>query len=251
MEVTGLVLAGRANAGALRAVSDAPWEALVEVGGRPMVAYVVEALRQASGVGRVVVVAPPAVASVLEGVEAVAPGASLVESARRGLAAAGEGPVLLAGSDLPLLRAGMVERFLAACAAAGAAVCYPIVPREACLARYPRARRTFVRLRDGTFTGGNLFLVAPEAVRPVLGLLERFFAARKSPLRLAGLLGPGVLLRFVLGRLRVADVERRFRDLTGLPGRAIVCPDPEVGMDVDKPADLRVVEEALKASRRG
>ncbi len=245
-EVTAVVLAGRPNAGPLRAVGAAPWEGLVEIAGRPMVSYVVEALQQAAGVGRVVVVAPPEVAAVVQGVEVAPPGGSLVESLRHGLAVAGEGPVLVAGSDLPLLRAEMVERFLAACQASGAAVCYPIVARDTCLERFPDARRTFVRLREGVFTGGNLFYLAPEAFQPVLRLLDRFYAARKSPLRLARLLGPGVLLRFVTGRLSVADVERRFGQLAGCAGRAIVCPDPEVGMDVDKPEDCRVVERRLR-----
>lgn len=244
-EVTAVVLAGRPNAGALRAVSAAPWEALVEVGGRPMVCRVVEALQGAAGVGDVVVVAPPAVAAALSGVRVAPPGGDLVESLRHGLAAAGAGPVLAAGSDVPLLTPAMVERFLAACAAAGAATCYPVIPRAACEERFPGARRTYARLREGEFTGGNLFYLAPEAVAPVLALLERFYRARKSPLRLAALLGVGVFLRFLAGRLSIRDVERRFRQLTGCAGRAVICPDPEVGMDVDKPEDWRLVQERL------
>ena len=100
-----------------------------------------------------------------------------------------------------------------------------------------------IDFQAGFSLGASIDSFSGHQVMPV----ERFYAARKSPLRLARLLGPAVFLRFVTGRLSVADVERRFRQLAGCAGRAIVCPDPEVGMDVDKPEDCRVVEGHLAA----
>lgn len=262
MTVAAVVLAGRRNTGAFREVSPAAWEALVEVAGRPMVSYVVGALRAAPGIGRVVVVGPPGELAAALGpgvVEAVPPGDSLAENLRRGFTAlaAAEGEeggvpsrAIVCGCDLPFLRGEVIEAFLAACDTLPASFHYPVIPRSVCEARYPGARRTYASLREGTFTGGNAFLISPEARQPLLDLVGRFYAVRKSPLRLARLLGPTILLKFLFRRLGVGDVERLFQRWTGLAGRAVIFPHAEVGMDVDKPEDLALAETVLRRDGR-
>lgn len=254
--VDALILAGRANRGAFREASPAAWEALVEIAGRPMVSYVVEAVRGSGRVGRVAVVGPEALAPVLpEGVLRVEPGEGLVENLRRGgeaLAGKPDGggvrPLLVVTGDVPLLRAAMIDRFLDLCERAPAALHYPVIRRETCEARYPGVRRTYARLRDGTFTGGNAFLIAPEAFGACLGLVDRFFAARKSPVRLARLLGIRILIKFLLGTVSLADLEGVVTRLAGWPGRAVICPDPELGMDVDRPEHIAAAEAALRGN---
>ena len=49
MLVDAVVLAGQANQGALRDVSSATNEALIEVAGRPMLQYVIDALAGCGG----------------------------------------------------------------------------------------------------------------------------------------------------------------------------------------------------------
>ncbi len=273
--IDAVVLAGRPNTGALREAGAVPWEALIEIAGRPMAAHVVAALRQAAGVGRVVVVGPEALGpAVGPDVTLVAPGGSLVENLRRGLAAAGAGvalsadgrtpgvappaggvprggAVLLVGGDVPLLTGPMIDAFLAACEAVPASLHYPIIPRAECMARSPGARRTFVTVREGAFTGGNLFRVDSAAAPGLLDLAERFYAARKSPLRLAGLLGWGTVVKFLLKRAGIPELEAVVARLAGVPARAVIVADPEIGMDVDKPEDLKLAEAVLSGGGRG
>jgi CTP:molybdopterin cytidylyltransferase MocA len=242
--VTGLVLAGKPDC-------------RLEVAGRPLAAWVVAALKGVSGMRRVAVVG----AGDWPGALAVEPGGSIVENLRRGVAAlgsaegwppggspgawAGEEMVIAAG-DAPLLTPGAVERFAAACRAAGADIGYPVVPRAACEARFPGVRRTYVRLREGEFTGGNCFFLTPAAVEPAVHWLDRVYRARKRPLRLARLLGLGLVLRLALGRASMREAERVAGRLLGLRARGIVCADdPEIGVDVDKPADLELVRRLL------
>lgn len=242
-----IILAGRSNDGAFREVSPAPLEALVEIAGRPMVSYVVEALRGARGVGRVVVVGPCRhLQGQVEGAEVAESGATLAENIERGFRALQPtGPVLVASSDIPFLTPAVVEDLLASCAERPAAICYPVVERSVCLARYPDARRTFVTLREGAFTGGNLFLVDPAFLPQLLDLVGRFYAARKSPLRLASLLGWRTVARFLLKRSSIEELEGVCRRLAGAEGRAVICGHPEVGMDVDKPEDLALARTLL------
>ncbi len=246
-----MVLAGRPNVGAFSGVSEARWEALIDIDGRPMVIYVVEALRAATRVDRVAVVGPPEpLRAVLPGeVVLVENGESLSENLRRGFAALvpgnGGNPVLVAGCDVPLITGPIVDAFLSACEQVPASLHYPVVERSVCEARFPGMRRTYATLTDGTFTGGNIFLVAPALVPVLLELLDRFYAARKSPWRLAWLLGPGILAKFVCKRASIRDIETLFLRLTGHVGRAVVVQYPEVGVDVDKPEDLKLVRRLL------
>lgn len=253
--IPALVLAGRANRGRLREYSPVASEALIPLAGRPMLAYVLEALAAAPSVGPGVwvVAADEGVARLAAacGARPVPAGASLVESLRAGLRALPPGAerVLVATGDAALLTAEAVEEFVAAGRATGADVCWAVVPRAEYERQLPGSRRTFVRTADGAFTGGNLFLLRPEAVEPALGLLESFYAARKSPLALARLLGLPVLARWLLGRLTVAAVERRVAELAGVRGRAVILPRAELGFDVDDAEDAAYAEGVLR--RRG
>jgi hypothetical protein len=124
---------------------------------------------------------------------------------------------------------------------------YAVVPRVAVERSFPGARRTYVRLADGVFTGGNLFLLRREALEPVLAWGQKVYALRKSPLRLGMLLGPFFALRFALGRLTIAAVEAKVRRLLGLVGRAVVTSFPAIGVDVDCPEDLRLIRQTLES----
>lgn len=254
--IDAVVLAGRPNEGALRQAGPVRWEAMLEIAGRPMIAYVVEALHKAAGVGRIIVVGPEEIRPFVGGMaEIVTPGDGLLENLRRGLAAAGAldgfatGGLLLAGGDIPLITGRMVDDFLAACRASRAAFYYPIIRKEDCLARFPDARRTYVAIREGVFTGGNLFYVERGNARRLLDLAGRFYAARKSPLRLAGLLGWGTLVKVLFKRASIPELETVFARLAGAPAKAVVVQHPEIGMDVDKPEDLKLAEAVLAAGK--
>jgi len=59
MQVDAIVLAGAKNDGKLREVSPSPYEAMILINDRPMLSYVVDALKQSKQVGRIVVVGYP------------------------------------------------------------------------------------------------------------------------------------------------------------------------------------------------
>ncbi len=63
-------------------------------------------------------------------------------------------------------------------------------------------------------------------------------ALRKRPLALARRIGWDILLKLLLGRLSLGDLEARARRLLGVEARALPTPYPEVGVDVDREEDL-------------
>ncbi|MBP2643920.1 MAG: cofC [Firmicutes bacterium] len=221
------------------------FEALIDIGGKPMVTFVAEALAASEKVRRIFVLGPskelakckfPGNAVVVEG------GKTIVETIRRGIAELHHNDMtLIATADIPLLTAEAVNDFLGQCNNVSADLYYPIVRKEVNERRYPGVRRTYVRLKEGVYTGGNLFLINPAIVDVCAGMADKIIANRKHPLRLCRMLGWSFVARFLLGTLRLAEVEARVADLLGITGAVIQSPYPELGIDVDKPSDLELV----------
>ncbi|WP_018086119.1 nucleotidyltransferase family protein [Desulfurispora thermophila] len=243
--LSALVLAGSLNRGRLQECSREPYEAMISIGGRSMVSYVVQALLNCARVGRVLVVGPE-IADLPDGVEVVAPAGDLLDNVERGVRALGDaGQVLLATCDIPLLSGRAVENFLCLCRQRQADIYYPVIERQLIESRYAGAERTYVHFKEGDYTGGNLILFDPAILPRCLERGRQLVAARKSPLRLAGLVGWGFLLRFLLRRITLAEAERKVSQLLGVEGAVVLCSDPEVGVDVDKPSDLLLVRRVL------
>ena len=163
-------------------------------------------------------------------------------------ALAARDPVLVVASDIPLLTPAVVEDFLAACANDSADFYYAIVPQDAIEQRFPGARKTFVRLVDGTFCGGSVMLFNPAVVDRVRTFIERVLAARKKPWLLAQLFGWSIVMKFASGRLTIEEMEAKVRELLGITARAVIMPDPELALDVDvgKPENLAIIRTALE-----
>ncbi len=219
--------------------------------GRPMVDYVVAALRDVPEVARIAVVGDPARLAALYGgtaVVCVAPGETPLANFAAGLDALPGGCpwVLACAGDIPFLTPAAVQDFLRRCRAREADLYYPIVRRADAEARFPGVRRTYARLREGWFTGGNMFLVRKEVVPKILGVAADFVAQRKNPLGLARLVGARILWKYLWGRLTVADVERRVLNCYGVTGAGIITPFPEIGVDVDKPEDFDLARRLLE-----
>jgi GTP:adenosylcobinamide-phosphate guanylyltransferase len=238
-----VVLAGQRNDGRLHDVAAVEYEALIPIAGRPMVDWVVEALLGHPAIERVRVVG---VATPAPRISVISPGHTLWENIRRGLEGMDRDvPTVVATADIPLLRPEIVEALLAA-AARDREMIYPLVPESAVKAQFPTAQRTYFRFREGVYTGGNLFVVKPRVAGTLAAAAPRLLDHRKSPWKLARDVGAGVLVKFLLGRLTLREVEAKAGRLLGIDGRALVFPYPEVGMDVDKPSDLALVEAAIR-----
>lgn len=248
--IDGVLLAGSPNDGPLREVSAVPYEALIPVGGRPMFKVVLEALLGSAGVGRVVVVGPPALGPYLDDARArlVPMRHCLMDNVAEGFRALGmpDAPVLVATSDIPLLTTEALDDFLGRCGAMEKDVYYPVVTEPVVNAFHAGIKRTYVPLKDGRFTGGNIALFRPAVWARCRAKGEEFTRFRKKPLKLARVVGIGVLIRFLLGMVSLAEAEKKVTGLLGITGRAVVTPYPVIAVDVDKPSDYELVKEILR-----
>ncbi len=218
-----------------------------------MVHHVVRALLDAPSIERVSVLGPVAILEKLNLPQQVtiAEGAPTIEGAlARALKLAKSRPFLLVSADIPLLRASAVEYFWQSAQRERADLAYPIVRRQQIEEQYPHARRTYVHLADGTFTGGNLLYVGAGASESLLSVAKRIFAVRKKPWRIARLFGIRFCLGFLLRKLSSADIEQHLTELWGRRCRALIMPHAELAMDVDKLSDYHLINEYVSETTR-
>lgn len=156
-----------------------------------------------------------------------------------------DGWLLLSSCDIPLLTPAAVRDFLDRCE--GGELYYPLVSREDNDKEYPGMKRTYVSLREGIYTGGNVILVHSTAVPIAAPAAGSFFDARKSPLRMARLIGTGTLLKLLAKRLSVAELERKMSQIFGIACKAVVSGYPELGIDLDKESDYTLIAQRLTA----
>lgn len=225
---------------------------LIPVQGQPMALYVLRALRGSGRVARIAYVGPttPAIDDLID--LRVTDRGTLLGNLEAGvdtLSAAGlheQERVLVVTADIPMLTADMVGDVLDA-APRDAGLVYPVVRRETCEAAYPGVKRTYAKLRGGTFTGGNLFILDPTLIKQFLPRLREVLAARKAPMKLAGIIGFGVLVKLLTGRLTVPELEEKVSSILGVKARALITPHAAIGTDMDKDADLALAETHLPA----
>jgi CTP:molybdopterin cytidylyltransferase MocA len=227
-------------------------KALLPVAGVPMLLRVVEALRALPGVARIYVCIEDA--RVISGVPALAElerdGALEIvpaaESPAASVAAAlsridlGQ-PLLVTTGDHPLLTPAILQRFVQA-APQACDLAVALAPADVVAAAYPGAIRTFYRLGKRRFSGCNLFLVRSANATRAADFWRRMETHRKRPLRLIWEVGPLALVRVLLGLMNAEQAFAYLSRKAGAVIRHVELPIAEAAVDVDKPADLELVE---------
>ena len=246
---TALLLAGsRPGGDPFAAAHGVAAKALIPVAGEPMIARPLRALLGSPQISHVRVLAQDR--ALLEPALPSDPRLSIERSGAT-IAATIEAiiadpatrwPLLVTTADHALLDGAMIDDFCAR--AKGADVAIGLVERRALMARLPQTKRTWIGFRGGAYSGANLFaLGSPKAARAV-ALWREVEQDRKKGWKLLTALGVPGLLGLV--RLRTLDqtLDAMGRRL-GLTIRAVELANPLAAVDVDKPADLALVEAII------
>ncbi|NJK45333.1 MAG: NTP transferase domain-containing protein [Pleurocapsa sp. SU_196_0] len=246
MNVTAVVLGGGQGDDPLAARFGVPVKALIPIAGEPMAAHVLRALR-AGGAKHIVYVGPvtPDLESLADTV--IPAKGEMLENLQVGLEGIGNAKrVLVATADIPLLTADAVRDVLSR--DSGIGLVYPIVSMITSERMFPGGKRTAARVKEGRFTGGNLFLLEPRLVNDFLPRLRFILENRKNVLKLASMFGLGALVKLTLGVLSITELEGTVSRILGVPARALITEYAQIGFDVDKEKDLEVVLNRLAST---
>ncbi len=251
-----VILAGGEAKRDIQAASGQKNRSMIEVMGKTMLRHVVDALVVADASSPIVVMGNLPVSSQYTVVEDQG---GFVENLFGGLNYfAGSEFVLISTADLPYLTGSSVTEFVTEalrCAAeTESALLFPVVPVSDCYARFPGVKRTSLRLKEGEFTGGNLMLVRPSLILAQKKRISEAYAARKSPLKLAVILGLGTLIRLILSQkvspnyLDIPTLESKVSAVMGGRANAVICSHPELATDLDRLSDFEAAGLQLKGS---
>ncbi len=239
----------------LYSYSNGEAKALIDVAGKPMVQWVLDALCGAKSIDRIVIIGLSAKANLpcKKAITYLSNQGKLLDNLKVGTAKVLElNPkaefVLFASSDIPGITSEMVDWVVKTCAETDDDLFYNVIRREDMEKRFPGSKRTWTRLKDMEVCGGDMNVARASIVNEHSDFWNKIIDARKNPAAQAALIGPDIIFKFLFRQLTADDVIQRVADKMGLKGRAIVCPYPEVGMDVDKPHQLEIMRADL-ASR--
>ncbi|MDO8683370.1 MAG: NTP transferase domain-containing protein [Armatimonadota bacterium] len=247
-----VILAGGAGFGP----SEDTNRAMIPVAGKAMLQWEVDALKGSGLVSRVYAVGD-VTADGLD--EAIPPTSDFLGNMVAGVSRAAENgarSVLIATCDIPLVTSEGIDDFVGRALETGADFCYPVIPMERCVECYPEMRRTYLKLKEGVFSGGNMVLVSVDFVLRNRDVILMAYQARKQPLRLAGLIGWGVLARVLAAQfvcraaVDITALESAVSRMLGGKVRAVITQYAEIGEDVDKPEDLAAVERVFGSRER-
>jgi len=257
--VNALILAGsRGPDDPMAKAAGVSHKALLPVAGVPMLLRVAEALRATGGIRRIYVCIEDArVIFQVPGLEALhrarlletipaadSPAASVAAALRRIDLSQ---PLLITTGDHPLLTPAILQRFVDS-APKECDLAVALAPADVVAAAYPNAIRTFYRLGRQRFSGCNLFLARSPNVARVAEFWRSMEAHRKRPLRLIWQVGPWALIKVLVGAMNAEQAFAYLSQKAGATIRPVELPIAEAAVDVDKPADLELVERIF-ASR--
>jgi GTP:adenosylcobinamide-phosphate guanylyltransferase len=227
-------------------------KALVDVAGKPMVQWVLDALGGARQVDNVILVGLSAkntltckkplyyvsnqgrmLSNIVAGVNK-----SLELNKRNKY-------VMIVSSDIPALKPEMVDWLVGTCMETKDDLYYGVCPKDVMEARFPNSKRTYTPLKDMKVCGADINITHVRMATEHLDMWESLIGSRKNPFKQASLIGFGTLFALLTRQLTLEDAVTRVCDRIGIKGRAIVWPYAEPCMDVDKPNQLELLREDL------
>lgn len=231
-------------------------KALLDVAGKPMVQWVLDALGKAKRIEGVIVIgleADSAVSCELPLHFMPNQGsmlANIVNGIKEMMRLAPQAQyALIVSSDIPGIQPHMVDWVVDTSLETNDDLYYNVIPRDVMEKRYPGSKRTYTHLKGIELCGGDMNLISVQALKSDMDFWDRLIASRKNPLQQALMFGLDLMVLVILRMITIEETVERVSRKVGLKGRALRCPYAEVGMDVDKPHQLALMRADLSGKK--
>jgi len=160
----------------------------------------------------------------------------------------GASHILLASGDIPAITPEIVDWRIQTGLERDVDIDYAVVEKDVMETRFPGANRSYIKLRDHMVCGGDMNLVHVKMI-DARDLWEKLVAARKNVLKQAVLVGWDLLLLLLIRQLTLAHAEKRVCENLSITGHVTISPYAEVAMDIDKPHQLEILRADLARVR--
>jgi len=232
------------------------FRSLVDIHGKPMVQWVIDALDACETIRNIFIIGLPEG----YGLKASKPihflpdEGNLFDNIRAGAMHAArihpsQSKVMIASSDIPAIRAEAVDWLADQVAEDPTALLYYcVIPQSVMDSRFPESGRTFMRFRDVAVCGGDLNVIDQKLISEEKPIWRQLSDARKHPLQQVRLLGFDSLILIALRVLTLENAVKKVCKKLSLDVRALLTPFAEIGMDADKLSQLAILRSDLEAS---
>ncbi len=228
-------------------------KAVIDVAGKPMIQWVLDAVNSVENIENIVVVGIEDTdrVSCAKPMFFVTNHRSMLENIRAGVKAVVEiNPraeyVMLISSDIPAITSEMIDWMVESAVGIDADIFYLAIPRKVMESRFPGSNRSYIRFKDLEICGGDIIIFRAEVAAGRDKIWNRLIAARKNAFKQASLIGYDTLLMLLLRRLTLDEAVRTIAKRLDLKGKVLISPYAEIGMDVDKPNQLKLLKADLK-----
>jgi len=231
--MNAVITAGGRLHGAYAAAAQTDVKALAPVRGTAMLELAIDALRGA-GIDRVAVVGGEAIRRAYADrfdrfIDETAAGS---ENVLRALHAWGDDePLIYMTSDLPYVTPAAVRDMLLR--TQPGILTMAVAEHPSFVRRFPAAPAFGITLAGERIVNGGVFVIPAGGTGSLARLAAQLFEARKSPWRMARLVGPTFLARLLFGRLTIGALESVAKGAIGYPAMALRGCAPELAYDAD------------------
>ncbi len=227
-------------------------KALLKIGDKSMIQYVLDALSQSKTIEQVIVVGldKPYDLTCSKPLHFYPTQGDAFKNLRKGADHLLEfsSPDDLAcaiSSDIPGLTGAIIDWIVQATQGRAADVFYYVISRQVMEKRYPSSRRTYYWLKDVEVCGADIHVFRLSLPARREKFWDRLIESRKNAFQQAAMIGFDTLIGFLLRRWTLAETAVRVSKRLDIHGEAVLCPYAEAGMDVDKPTQYEILLQHL------
>ena len=225
----------------------------LDIGGKPMLQWVLDALETAETINRIVVVGCDDLQADLQSTKVVSyqpNGSDMISSFKFGADVILElNPdaieVAIVSADIPLLTPESVDWVINKSQESEMEFYYCVIDQPTMENKYPESARSYTGLKDMNVCGGDIAVINLDLYTKKKDFWSKITKARKSSLRMAALIGVDILLLLMLRKLTLNELVERITRRLNITAKGLLCPYPEIGMDIDKPYQLDLIRKVL------
>lgn len=217
------------------------------INGKAMVEYVVDAVCDTKDIGDIAITGDVDRLKSYFGDRIdyyIQDGDSLFTSVERGL-----GPflqdrhVIIVTADIPMIKSHMINEFIIECQSEYADLYYPIVEKGINAEKFSHMRRTYIKLEEGQYTGGNIVCINPRIIGRCKKFIYELMDNRKKPWKIGKMLGLRFLILLLAGKLTIPAIEQQIYETLNVKAKAIISCYGEIANDIDRVSDIELISK--------
>jgi len=227
-------------------------KAMIPIGDKPMIQWVLDALATAKSIERIVLIglADDIQVNYPREMVRIEDQGNMVENIIAGANTLLSFPqpsqyALIAASDVPAVTPEAIDWVSEQTIKAKKDLIYTVVAQPVMENRFPESKRSFIPLKDMKVCGGDINAICVPNVNYDNPMWRKLINARKNALKQASLLGFDTLLLILLRAITLAQTEKRVCKRLEVNGLVLPSPYAEIAMDVDKPGQLEILKNDL------